>query len=497
MSKKENNNKELKEELKKKTRAFHTLKEMIKRKFKREKKKIDKEEGEKIEESSKKLEKDLKKIDEKHEEALDKLKKRERKIHKKAEIKATEVREETEKERKHIEKDAEKAEKVLGEEMQKEIEVVRRELISIKRRVYSRRRKVINTLQFIGVIYLFIFSVIIIKDVTIALSNGAIQTITSAVDTPASAFGAGWLTSILAQSASVIAILANTLVGENIISFNTAFYILIGLTLGNAVTPVLASLVIRTKHHWHLRHGFELGLANVIYSFFLIAIVFLVQFFSKFFTSSGEVVADAAKGISTFREIPDLLAVITNPVKDLLHFDKLPLAIIFFIGIALLIFSLGRVGKSMFVFLGGKRHTRAIMEKYLNTYWRAFLIGLALTIIIPSASLLVTLMVPLAIARVVTLRQAIPYMIGTSVGTFIDVLLAAFANAQPYAIAGGVVLTLISAFGVLFIFRGFGTNLIYKVTRYLSLHVIKMRKRNILKFVGGFILIPALIVVIF
>ena len=90
------------------------------------------------------------------------------------------------------------------------------------------------------------------------------------------------------------------------------------------------------------------------------------------------------EGFGAFQEIPDLLAVITNPVKDLLQFDKLPLVVIFIIGIALLIFSLGRVGKSMFIFLGGKRHTRALMEKYLSSYWKAFLIGLILTIIIPS-----------------------------------------------------------------------------------------------------------------
>ncbi len=66
---------------------------------------------------------------------------------------------------------------------------------------------------------------------------------------------------------------------------------------------------------------------------------------------------------------------------------------------------------------------------------------IGLTIIIPSASLLTTLLVPLAIARIVKLRQAIPYMIGTSVGTFIDVLLASFANAQGHAVAGSLVVS--------------------------------------------------------
>ncbi len=456
--------KDLKEDLKKKRRAFRALKAHAKRKLIKAKELIYKNKKRRHEE-----------IDEEED-----------KLHEKFE-----------KEHEKIDKEAIKKEIVATSLTEKEVAKARLELISIEKRVYSRRRKIINGLQLAGVIYLFIFSVILLKDVTIALGSTTIDFITATIDSPASAFGAGWFTSIVVQSASVVAILANTLVGSHVITFDTAFYILLGLSLGNSVTPVLASLVIKTDHHWHLRHGFELGLANVVYSTLLIVIVFIIQFFTGFFTTAGEAVSQWAQSFDTLQGVPDILSVITDPVKNLLFMDRYPLILIFAIGIFLLIFSLGRVGKSMFVFLGGKRHARAIMEKYLGTYWKAFLIGLGLTIIIPSASLLVTLMVPLAIARIITLKQAVPYLIGTNMGTFIDVLLASFVNAQSYAVAGGVVLTLMSSFGILFIFKDYGTTLIYKITRYLSLHSIKMRKRNILKFLGGFILIPLLIMVIF
>lgn len=456
--------KDLKENLHKKQRAFRALKAYAKRKLNRAK--------ESISEDKEKM----------HQE----LKEREEIVH-----------ESFVKEHEKVEKAAEKAEKMAETLTQKEIDSARKDLISIEKRVYSRRTKILNGLQLAGVIYLFIFSVIILKDVALALSGSSIEIITSAINTNASAFGAGWLSSIIAQSASVVAILANTLLGSGIINFDTTFYILLGLTLGNSVTPVLASLVIKTDHHWRLRHGFELGLANVIYSAFLIILVLIIQLFTGLFTKTGEAVNVWASSFKAFHAIPDLLSIITDPVKNILYFDHLPIVVIFIIGVFLLIFSLGRVGKSMFIFLGGKRHARAIMEKHLGSHWRAFLVGLGLTIIIPSSSLLVTLMVPLAIARIVTLRQAIPYLIGTNVGTFIDVLFASFANAQGYAIAGGIVLTLMSAFGVLFVVKNAGTTMIYKITRYLSLHGIKMRKRNILKFLAGFIIVPALIMVIF
>lgn len=456
--------KDLKENLQKKRRAFRALKAHAKRKLIKAKELI------------------YKNKKKRHEE----INEREEKLH-----------EQFEKEHEKVEKEADRKEQIATNLTEKEIAKARKELISMEKRVYSRRRKIINGLQFASVIYLFILAVILLKDVTIALSATTIDTITATIDSPASAFGAGWFTSIIAQSASVVAILANTLVGSHVITFDTAFYILLGVALGNSVTPVLASLVIKTDHHWHLRHGFELGLANVVYASFLIVIVFIIQFFTGFFTTAGDSISQWAQSFNTLQGIPDILSVITDPVKNLLFMDHYPLILTFVIGVFLLIFSLGRVGKSMFVFLGGRRHARAIMEKYLGNYWKAFLLGLGLTIIIPSSSLLVTLMVPLAIARIVTLRQAVPYLIGTNVGTFIDVLLASFANAQSYAIAGGVVLTLMSSLGILFVVKNGGTTLIYKITRYLSLHGIKMRKRNILKFLGGFILIPALIMVIF
>ena len=492
-----NDKDDLKKELKKKKREFDEAKQHANKTLKREKTKISHEKEHKLEEEDKKLSKELNHLRGKRKSALDKIESRFKKITKLFDRKAKDAVSEKEKEHKKIHREAKHANHVVEELTSKEVEHAKKDLIKTKKRVYSRREKILNTLQFIAVIYLFILSIIVIKEVAIALSAGTIETITSTVDSGASAFGAGWLSSMLAQSASVIAILANSLVGASIINFTTAFYILLGLTLGNSLTPVLASLVIKTDHHWKLRHGFELGLANIIYSVFLVIIILIIQIPTQIFTSSGDKIAEWAETLPAFKSVPDLLSVITDPLLNLVRFEHWPLAVSFLAGVALLIFSLSKVGKSMFVFLGGKRHTRAIMEKYLSTHWRAFGIGLGLTIIIPSASLLTTLLVPLAIARIVKLRQAIPYMIGTSVGTFIDVLMASFANAQGHAVAGGVVLTMMSALGILFIFGNFGSNVIYKVTRYLSLRVIKMRKRNILKYLAGFVLIPALIIIIF
>lgn len=497
MTKKRNSKIDLKDELKKKKLALKKVEEKAREKFEEKSEKIIDTKEKKLEEATKKARAKLQELDKEESVITKELEQTAKTVEKDFAKKIKTTIKQKEKVHRDIIKKAEKQRLEAQKQALKHVDEARKEYVSVRRKVYTRRRKIINVLQFIGVIYLFILSVTMLKDVAFAIGADTVHQINTAVSNPINAFGAGWLTAILVQSASIIAIIANSLMGAEALPFNTGFYILVGLTLGNSVTPIVASLILKTKTHWDLRHGFELGLSNAVYSFFLITIVLIVQFTTGFFTTSGETIRYWSEEFPAFRNIPDLLDIVTNPIMNLFYMAHWPIIIKFLAAVVVLVFSLQRFGKSMFIFMGGRRHTRAIIEKFLKTYWRGFLIGLGLTIIIPSASLLVTLLVPLAITRIVNLRQAIPYIIGTSVGTFIDVLLAAFANGEPYAIAGGSVLMLISMFGVLFIIKGWGVELIYKTTRYLSLHMVHMKKRSILSFLIAFTLFPALIVLIF
>lgn len=488
---------DLKKELKKKELQLKKVRSQAQKKLEEVSEKILGKKEEELEAVDKKVEEKLKELDKKESTITKKLEKKANKISRDFEKKVENTIKEQEKSHKDIIKEAEKERLRAEKEAMKHIEEARKEYLSIKKRAYSRQRKIINSLQFIAVIYLFILSVTLLKDVAFSLSSSAVYQINTTVSNPVNAFGAGWLTAIIAQSASIIAIITNSLMGSEVLPFNTGFYILVGLTLGNSVTPIVASMILKTKNHWDLRHGFELGLANAVYSFFLIILVLLIQVTTGFFTTSGEMIRHWAETLPIFSNIPDVLDIITNPIINLFHVNSWPIILTFIVAIIILVFSLQRFGRSMLIFMGGRRHARAIVEKFLKTHWRGFLIGLGLTIVIPSASLLVTLLVPLAITRIVTLRQAIPYIIGTSVGTFIDVLFASFANGEPYAIAGGVVLMLISMLGAVFIIKGWGVSYIYKTTRYLSLHVIHMKKRNVLYFIMGFTLLPAVIFTIF
>jgi sodium-dependent phosphate cotransporter len=488
--------KKLKKELKRKKEQFHNLRERKKNVLNSRKEKIISEKEMKLINKTHELEKEREELREKRDEVKEELDKTKEKVSEFYDRKIEKVEKESENKEKNIIDTAEKKIEEAEKQHEEDIKKARKQLISLEKRVYSRRRRITNAIQFVFFIYLFLAGVVFLKDGVGGFSSDMVGYIAQNTSNPLYGFGAGWLGSIIAQSASLVAILANTLAGNEVITSFALIFVLLGLLIGNSSTPLIVSLFTKSKARWDLRHGFELGVANIIYNFCLIAIGLIIELGFHGFSRLDQTIAEAMGNTQIFFNLPNLLDVITVPIQRFIDFAGFGgnTGVAFLLGVIFLIVSLSKLGKNVFVFLGGRKYVRSIIEKHLSNYWKAFFIGLGLTIIIPSSSLLVSLLVPLAIARIVTLRQAIPFIIGTNVGTFIDVLLAAFATGTPHAISGALVLTVISALGVLFIIKGAGINLIYKTTRYLTIHVLHKKKRTIVKVLLGFTIAPILII---
>ena len=78
----------------------------------------------------------------------------------------------------------------------------------------------------------------------------------------------------------------------------------------------------------------------------------------------------------------------------------------------------------------------------------AMVLGLLITISVQSSSITTSIMIPLAAAGVVTLRNIYPVTLGANVGTTITALLAALAGSRPEALTVGIVHTLFNLGGI-------------------------------------------------
>lgn len=341
--------------------------------------------------------------------------------------------------------------------------------------------------------YLIIFSVLLLKNVSQGLASTNTFEALAYVQHPIKAISWGWLSAIILQSATIVAIFINTLLGQDLLGVEQSCFLMVGLILGNSATPLFASLLVKSKKHWDIRHGFEVGIANIVYSILLAGCILVLQLTTEVFTETGIFLKTALAEYPALGYLPTLLDVIVSPIFLLLRTDQWPILLSLVFSVGLMIWAFHLFSDSITRYFGGVKRSQEKIKEHLGSKWKTFSIGLVLSLCIPSASLLVTLLVPLAAKNLITLRQAIPYLIATNVATFIDVLLVAFANGSPGAIAGALVLMQMSLFGIVLMNEQFGIRIVYKFTRFCTMKFLPQRKRSIILALAIYTLIPLII----
>ena len=341
-------------------------------------------------------------------------------------------------------------------------------------------------------ICLFIFSIELIKKTSLFLAPNIksflIQTLT-----PIKAISTGWFTTSIVQSSGAIGSIAATFTGNNLITLQTAIYIMIGASLGTTITALIISLITAAKKRRDFRHGFEIGLSYSIYSALLVIIVFLLEYFLKFFSRLSMLVASILGEKISLLKIPNFVGIITSPIIDFL-FKRNHKFILLILGFVILIYTLKYLSNIIIIVLGGEQKARRFINKYFKSKYKAYLIGVLITAIVFSSSITIGLLVPLAVSRLINLKKAIPFILGADLGTFTDVFLASIIIGKTSSLACAVAYSLFAVIGALIFLPN--TNFLFKLTKYISKRLIHISRKKALYILIAFILIPLLIILI-
>lgn len=347
-------------------------------------------------------------------------------------------------------------------------------------------------LKFIGLLYLFIFAIELIKKVTASFSIDIKYFLMHNLN-PIKSIAVGWFTTALVQSSDVTGTITAAFAGNNLITLSTAVYILIGASLGTTITALIISLITSSRHKKDFRHGFEIGLSYAIYSGLLVIIVLFLEYFFKFFSKTSFFLASRLQGTISKLRIPNLTETITSPFVNL-FFNHLNKIVLLIIGFGILIFVLRFLGRSIIDLLGGEEKAQKIIGKSFSSKYKAYILGFVVTAIVFSSSITVGLLVPLAAAELISLRKAIPFILGADVGTFSSVFLASVMIGKVNALAASITFVLFGIVGGIIFFPN--TNLLYKLTKYVSKRLIKISRKKALIVLLLFILIPLLIILL-
>jgi sodium-dependent phosphate cotransporter len=339
-------------------------------------------------------------------------------------------------------------------------------------------------------LYFFILSIEIIKKGSLLVGDKVINYLIGLSQFPLKALAVGWLGAGVVQSGGAIGAVSAAMVADGILVFGAAIFVIFGSRIGASITSDLVSLFSKTRNRKDFRHGFEIGVINNIYNIVSILFLFIVEYFTGIFGKIGLFFGDKLEGAVLLKSVPDLVDTIGGWFIDLVIKIK-PQFLIVLIGFVILIITLEFFSKSILGMLGGHKEGRKFIHKFMGNRYHAFLIGIGITLLIPSTNITISFLVPLAVARLIKIKEAIPYILGANIGTVAEVVLAAFVTGHPMAIALVAVYVLFTIIAALIWLPN--TWLLLRITKEITKHLLKIQRATAIIYVIIFFLIPILL----
>lgn len=296
---------------------------------------------------------------------------------------------------------------------------------------------IFKTLAIIAILYLFLVSIGMIGSAFKGMGKGfAVQLIQSNAG-PLIGLFIGILATSLIQSSSTTTSLvvgmvaAGTFGDDPRIAVAAATPYIMGANIGTSITNTIVSLGhIVNKNEF--RRAFS---ASIVHDFFnVISVLVLLPLEMSFgiISKSASWLAELLVGTETFT-FNSPLKMITDPAvswvqnlfkqQEIINYNWLLL-----IAALLLLFLSLRFLTKLIRSLVMQRLEAFFDSHIFKTAGRAMLFGAFITILVQSSSITTSLVIPLAGAGILHLRQIFPYTLGANIGTTVTALLASLVS---------------------------------------------------------------------
>lgn len=296
-------------------------------------------------------------------------------------------------------------------------------------------------------LYFFISGIMLIKSSASLMAEFLAEKIVSLIRDTTSAVFAGWIGTALLHSSGAFDSIVVALASSGAMPLSLAVSTIIGAELGTTVTPFLISLLGLMRGKGEHAAAFNVTISHVLYNVVTLLIFWPAELFFGLMTTIALKGSTIFVKASWLEAVPDILNVITPWVKPLLSY--IPPWIGILGGAAMLILALGGIEKYMTEIFNMPRSWNLIRSTFKKPL-RAFLAGFLFTLMIPSTTVMVSLLIPLASSGVIDSDYYIlPYILGANIGTVFDVMIAAMATGDPFSMGIWLVHLSINLIGAL------------------------------------------------
>jgi len=297
-----------------------------------------------------------------------------------------------------------------------------------------------------AVLYLFLVSIGMIGAAFKGLGRGFAESLFQSQASPFIGLFIGILATGLIQSSSTTTSLvvgmvaAGTFGSDPKLAVAAAVPYIMGANIGTSITNTIVSLGhIVNKEEF--KRAFSASVVHDFFNILAVIVIFPLELtfgvISRFSMMISEALVGSGGGTFT-----SPIKLITKPtvkwIENLFNQQSIiePNVFLLIIALAFLFFSLRNLTKlikSLVMF-----RLQSFFDTHIfKTTLRAVLFGIFITILVQSSSITTSLVIPLAGAGILNLRQIFPYTLGANIGTTVTSLLASMVSGTiaPLAVA--------------------------------------------------------------
>ncbi len=311
------------------------------------------------------------------------------------------------------------------------------------------RQKIIKIITIIVSVYLFLLSIKLLGHSFKLFGRDFAETMLTMTSNPFAGLIIGILATSVIQSSSTTTSIVVGMVAGGAISLGNAVPIVMGANIGTTITNTIVSMGHATRRV-EFKRAFGAGVVHDIFNVLAVIVLFPIEFFFHPIEKAAVTLEKqfaAAGGVHLFNP----LKVILNPVLDLV--DKVIINIPFG-GIILAVIALAMLFWALTTLI---RTIRSLvldkLEVVINNYLfkndlLALTLGILMTLIVQSSSVTTSLIIPLAGAGIISIRQIFPYTMGANIGTTGTAILAALATQNDVAVTVAFAHLCFNIFGI-------------------------------------------------
>jgi sodium-dependent phosphate cotransporter len=240
------------------------------------------------------------------------------------------------------------------------------------------------------------------------------------------------------------------LVAGGALNLDNAIPIVMGANIGTTITNTLVSMGYITRRV-EFRRAFSASIVHDYFNICAVIVFFPIEINYHIIAKSAhhmEKIFAGAGGMNVFNPLKLIIDPVLNIIDRLFAF--LPYANIFLLvaSIVLLFLSLTLLIKTIRVLMLNKIET--IINKYLfRNDFLGFTLAIMLTFVVQSSSVTTSIIVPLAGAGLITIRQIYPYTLGANIGTTGTAIIAALATQNEIAVTVAFAHLIFNILGIL------------------------------------------------